>query len=64
MIFSKTCIKGTWYVLQDGQILSNGLPSEGAADRFIMFMDGLPSDDGRYVVKSGLRPDGQDGDDV
>ncbi len=63
MTFSKTCIKGTWYVLQDGQILSNGLPSEGAADRFIMFMDGLPKDDGRYVVKTGLRGDGFDGDE-
>lgn len=64
MTFSKTCIKGTWYVLQDGQILSNGLPSEGAADRFIMFIEGLPNESDRYVVQTGLRGDGHDGDDI
>ena len=53
MTFTKTCIKGTWYVLQDGQILSNGLPSEAAADRFILFMDELPSEPVRHVVKGG-----------
>jgi hypothetical protein len=75
MTFSKTCIKGTWYVLQDGQILSHGLPSERAADRFIMFAEELRVEPVRRHIEDdaigldmmllqGLRPDGQDGDDV
>ena len=62
--FGKTCVKGTWYVLQDGQILSHGLPSESAADRFIMFAETLHGSTDRYEVKSGLRGDGFDGDDT
>jgi hypothetical protein len=62
--FSKRCIRGTWYVLQDGYILSNGLPSEKAADRFIMFAEGLHGTNDRYTVTTGLVPDGHDGDEV
>lgn len=76
--FSKTCVKGTWYVLQDGQILSHGLPSEAAADRFIMFAEALHVEPVRRDLGSleddvigldtmylqGLRGDGHDGDGV
>lgn len=43
-MLTKHCVNGSWFIRNCGNLMSAPFSTEAAADRYIMFMDNLPTD--------------------